>query len=56
MGYDLERVGNLERPSKSSVNSKLQVQFLVSNVSVNRAFSSSKYMAEQLTHSKRYRS
>ena len=26
----MERLGNLEQPSKSSVNSKLQVQFLVS--------------------------
>ena len=40
---NLERVGNLERPSKSSVNSKLQVQILVSNVSMNWAFHNSKY-------------
>ena len=39
----LERVGNLEQPSKSSVSSKLQVKFLVSNASVNWAFNSSKY-------------
>ena len=33
------RRGNLERSSKSSVNSKLQVQFWISNVSMNWAFS-----------------
>ena len=40
---NLERLGNLERPSTSSVNSELQVQFLASNISVNWAFSSGKY-------------
>ena len=44
------RRGNLERQSKSSVNSKLQVQFLVSNVSVSWAFSNTS-MAGQLHHS-----
>ena len=40
---NLEWVGKLEWPSKSSVNSKLQVQFLGSIVSVNWAFGNSKY-------------
>ena len=32
---NLEHMGNLERPCKSSVNGKLQVKFSVCNVSVN---------------------
>ena len=32
---NLENMGNLERPCKSSVNGKLQVKFSVCNVSVN---------------------
>ena len=36
-------MGNLEQPGKSSFNSKILVQFLESDVSVNWAFSSGKY-------------
>ena len=32
---NLERIGNLEWPCKSSVKGKLHVKFLVNNVSVN---------------------
>ena len=32
---NLERMGNLERPCKSSVKGKLQVKFSVCNVSMN---------------------
>ena len=32
---NLEHMGNLERPCKSSVNGKLQVKFSVCNVSMN---------------------
>ena len=32
---NLEHMGNLERPCKSSIKGKLQVKFLVYNVSVN---------------------
>ena len=35
--------GGIERLSKSRVSGKLQVKFLVSNASMNRAFSSGKY-------------